>query len=277
MSYKTILTYLDDSEHCMRRRECAIELAKRFDAHLVGLAAVPLLMVPGAVHAEVVVQMLTEQWEREQERAKDVLAAFVEGAQLAGVGAEPRFVLGEPERVLCLHARYADLVIISQPRPDETSGLGARMAETVLLDSGRPVLILPLSYDASTLGTTVLVAWNASREATRALTDAIPMLQSAKRVDVVTVNAKPSPEGHGELPGADIARYLARHGIQVDVHPTYAGDADVGPWLLSRALDLGSDLIVMGGYGHSRLRQLVLGGATRTLLDSMTVPVLMSH
>ena len=122
-----------------------------------------------------------------------------------------------------------------------------------------------------------MIAWNASREAARAVKNAMPFLERAEAVDVVTFHPHTGRDAHGELPGADIALHLARHGIQVDVQRLDCDDIDVGNALLSHAADRGSDLLVMGCYGHSRLREWVLGGATRTILQSMTVPIVMAH
>jgi nucleotide-binding universal stress UspA family protein len=141
--------------------------------------------------------------------------------------------------------------------------------------AGRPVLVVPYIGPSGTLGKRVLLAWNATREATRAATDALPFLQAADEVLVVLV--KPHSISHGEVPGADIGLYLARHGVHVKVETIEGVDIDAGNLLLSRAADLSSDLIVMGAYGHSRFSELVLGGVTRTMFESMTVPVLMSH
>jgi nucleotide-binding universal stress UspA family protein len=126
-------------------------------------------------------------------------------------------------------------------------------------------------------GKVVMLCWNASRESARAASDALPFLKTASEVIVLVVDPQVSPEGHGAEPGADVATWLARHGIKVTVQRDVAADADVGNVILSRAADHGVDLIVMGVYGHSRLREMVLGGVSRTLLSSMTVPVLMSH
>jgi nucleotide-binding universal stress UspA family protein len=174
-----------------------------------------------------------------------------------------------------LHGRYADVIVIGQPNESDASGVEPDFAERLLLAAGRPVLIIPYAGEFPHIGTRVLVAWNAGREATRALTDAIPLLREADQVDVIAFNPRNAP--HGEVPGADIGLYLARHGIKVNVSQQTAEDVDVGNQLLSRAADLDSDLIVMGAYAHSRMQQLILGGATRTVLESMTVPVLMSH
>jgi nucleotide-binding universal stress UspA family protein len=277
MSYKTVLVHLDTSERCAVRGKMGIDLARSYGAHLVGLTIMAPLAIPGSARTELIIRMLTEQWEKDRSQLVAVGAMFPDRARAAGVGeAEHRAALGEPERVLCVHARYADLLIIGQPDPEQ-KGMAWSTSEHVVLDAGRPVLVIPYTGECSTFAKRVLVAWNASREATRALTDALPLLQTANQVDVVTVNAQPEQSGHGEQPGADIALFLARHGVRANVHPTYGEDIAVGEWLLSRAADLGSDLIVMGAYGHSRVREMVLGGATRTLLRSMTVPVLMSH
>lgn len=273
MAYKTIVLHLDTTEHCRARTEQACALATQFDAHLVGLGVLSPLVIPGTSPTEVVVDLLSEQWEGDRQALEAATQAFAADARIAGVAsAESRFVVGLPEFVVALHARYADLVVVGQA-PASEGGI----AENLVLNVGRPVLVVPRSWEHRPIGQRLMVAWNARREATRALTDALPLLQRAKHVDVVTVNAEPQREGHGELPGADIALYLARHGVKANVLATQAEDIDVGEWLLSRAADLGADMMVMGAYGHSRLRELVLGGATRTVLESMTVPVLMSH
>jgi nucleotide-binding universal stress UspA family protein len=273
MAYKTILLHLDASAGCRTRVEQACALANSFDAHLVGLAVMLPLLIPGTAPTEVMIDLLSEQWETERSALAALSETFPEQArQLGAAHVEARFVVGSPEQTVALHCRYADLAIIGQMLSKEGG-----IAQSLVLNAGRPVLIFPRDWEPRRVGERVLVAWNASREATRALTDALPLLSRADQVDVVTVNAEPRPQGHGEVPGADVALYLARHGVRANVTPTVGKDIDVGEWLLSRAADLGSDLIVMGAYGHSRLRELVLGGATRTVLDSMTVPVLMSH
>jgi nucleotide-binding universal stress UspA family protein len=139
------------------------------------------------------------------------------------------------------------------------------------------VLVVPKIGALSPIGKTVMVCWNASRESARAATDALPLLHAAEKVIVLVIDPEISADGHGQEPGADVALWLARHGVKVTVQRDVAADAKVGETILSRAADFGADLIVMGIYGHSRLREFVLGGASRTLLESMTVPVLMSH
>jgi nucleotide-binding universal stress UspA family protein len=169
--------------------------------------------------------------------------------------------------------------VVGQRNPADTDTFVAKQfVENLMLSAGRPVLIVPYAGEFPTVGTAVLVAWDGSREATRALHDALPFLARAKQTTLLTINALDSEPPASRIPGSDIAAIIARHGANVvteeidGVH-----DVPIGDMLLSRASDLGVDLIVMGGYGHSRWRELVLGGATRTVLKAMTVPVLMSN
>jgi nucleotide-binding universal stress UspA family protein len=187
---------------------------------------------------------------------------------------------GYADQVIALDARYADLTVVGQDDPNAQGALPlpSDLPESVALASGRGVLVVPFIGGASkTFSTNVMLCWNASREAARAATEALPLLKAASAVTVMIVEPKTSSFGHGAEPGADVATWLSRHGVKVTVQRDVAPDADVGSIVLSRAKDRGCDLIVMGIYGHSRLRELVLGGASRTMLASMTVPVLMAH
>src|SRR5690606_4452572 len=156
-------------------------------------------------------------------------------------------------------------------------GLPGWFPADFVMRCGRPVLLVPYAGRFEAVGRRVLVAWDAGREAARAVRDALPLLKRAEHVEVVSFNPDRPGARHGPIPGADLAAYLARHDVKVHVSQQHGDDIEVGEQILSRAADLHSDLIVMGAYGHSRLRELALGGATRTLLASMTVPVLMSH
>lgn len=186
---------------------------------------------------------------------------------------------GYPGDTLPRAARYCDLTVMTQHDPDDEHAFRApHLAADVLLQSGRPVLVLPYAGDGVFAPPRrVLVGWNASREAARALRDALPLLRGAANVEVAVFETPEDVDlDHGDVPGADIGLWLARHGVKVEVRyvPTGVG---AGEALLSHAADMGADLIVAGGYGHSRLREAVLGGVTRTLLSSSPVPVLLSH
>jgi nucleotide-binding universal stress UspA family protein len=276
MAYKTILVHLDSGKRCAARLELGIRLAQRFDAHLVGLHALTVVRLPGYAVAEVGPQIVAEQRRRATEYAGEAQTAFRRAVDEAGLGgAEWRSSFDDVLDAVTLHARYADLVLIGQPDADDASGVDPGFAHRLVLAAGRPVLVMPYAGKFETVGRRVLLAWNASREATRATTDAMPFLRKADQVIVSPV--KPSGAPHGEAPGTDIALFLTRHGVRVEVAALAGTDLDAGNALLSWAADRSIDLIVMGAYGHSRVSEIVLGGVTRTMLESMTVPVLMSH
>lgn len=279
--YKDLLVVLDAGEDAPGRLELAAALAERFAAHLVGFYPIPSPDMPRrAGYAELAaLEPVYREWRgRALEQAETLHAAFEHAARLRGISAEWRAVSGGWDANPALHARYADLAILGQrdPGDDEMATFRPR-PERVTLASGRPILVVPYAGRFSTVGSRVLVAWNAGREAARAIADAMPLLAAADAVTVLAIDPQPGPDGHGELPGADIALHLARHGVKAQIERTPSADVPVGEVLLSRAADLGVDLLVMGAYGHSRTRELLLGGATRTILASMTVPVLMSH
>jgi nucleotide-binding universal stress UspA family protein len=276
MAYKTILVHLDSGKRSATRLELAIGLARRFDAHLVGLHALTVVRLPAYAAVQAGPRVAEEQRRRAVEYAKEAEAAFKRVVDRAGApGSEWRASFDDVLEAVTLHARYADLVVIGQPDGDDGSGVDPDFAHRLVLAAGRPVLAIPYAGAFDAVGKRVLVAWNASREATRAITDGLPFLKLADQVVVAPV--KPDRAAHGEAPGSDIGLYLSRHGVKVEVAPIQGTDLDAGNALLSRAADLSIDLIVMGAYGHSRMSELILGGVTRTMLESMTVPVLMSH
>lgn len=276
MSYKTILVHLDNSARTGACLDIAIRLARKHNAHLVGLHALTLFSMPSYAIAEAGNTILDYQKRASIEAAERAEAMFRKAVESEAVAStEWRNSFDDASDAVALHARYADLLVLGQPDPSGEGGVAPDFAALVTLSAGRPVLMVPYIGKFETLGKRVLVAWSATRESTRAVTDAIPMLRLAETVNVVAFNPR-SPD-HGQIPGADIGLFLARHGVPVEVSHYRAEDIDAGNQLLSRAADLGSDLIVMGAYGHSRLQEMVMGGVTRTILESMTVPVMMSH
>ena len=276
MSYKTILVHMDPGKRCSVRVDVGIRLAQQHDAHLVALHAISPFEPPGYVMAEMGPAIIDAQKATAAKELAQSEAAFNKQVSAAGLrNVEWRSAVDDVVEVMTLHARYADLAVIGQTDASGVSQQPADFPQRLVLSAGRPVLILPSVGEFPTIGKRILIAWNPSREATRAVTDAIPMLQRADNVHVMAVNPKSGE--HGTVPGADIGLYVARHGVRVEVRTDHGAEIDVGNELLSRAADLDADLIVMGGYGHSRLKEWVLGGATRTVLESMTVPTLMSH
>lgn len=280
MSYKTILVHLDGGKRCAERLELAFGLAETFDAHLVGLFALSAARIPSFALAEAGPTIVEVVERRRAETARAAEAAFRAATARHGrTAAEWRASDHDAVIATSVSARYADLVVVGQndPGADESSGVVPHFVHDIVLSAGRPVLLVPYAGRFASVGRRVLVAWNAGREAARAVTDALPLLGRASTVQVMAFNPEQGGADHGDTPGADIGLYLARHGVKVSVAQQHAEDVDVGNQILSRAADLDADLIVMGAYGHSRVRELMLGGVTRTLLASMTVPVLMSH
>jgi nucleotide-binding universal stress UspA family protein len=278
MSYKTILVHVDHSPHAERRIAAAAQVALANSAHLIGVAlsGVSRFAHPGYEGSSLIPELdIAAALATITKRNQDALIRFDAIAASSGVlSYESRLVDDDPAGGLALQARYVDLVVLSQTDPDDpASRVISDVPQYVMLNGGRPVLVIPYAGDFPTIGTNVLVAWNGSIEATHAVFNALPFLTLARKVVVVALN----PEfAAGRDPGADIALYLARHGIRCEVisRPT---SIDVGEDILSLTADLQSDMVVMGGYGHTRFRELLLGGVTATQLKSMTVPVLMSH
>jgi nucleotide-binding universal stress UspA family protein len=171
-----------------------------------------------------------------------------------------------------------DLVVTGQPNPDAAPGdLVGVQPEQIVLGSGRPVLVVPYAGNFPTIGKRVIVAWNGSRESTRALHDAMPLLEKAEVVTILEIDPSPEVAGVTRVAAADIAEALGRRGIAASPETETSGDISVDELLLSRAADRSADLLVMGGYGHSRLREFVMGGVSRGIFQHMTVPVLVSH
>lgn len=279
MAFKTILVYCDTAPTNDKRVEAAAELARSAGAHLIGLFLRSNVVLPAYLEAGISPDLITLQEQRGKELAAKAKASFEAICNRVGVSSEWRDAQGDVYELASMNARYADVVVMGQfdsklADPDVVPDL----PETVALRAGRPVLILPyIGFKGPLMGGHVMVAWNAGREATRAVNDALPFLQAAKAVTVLAVNPKAGARGHGEDPGADIALFLARHNVKVTSSFTVSDDADPGDVILSRMADLDINLLVMGAYGHSRLREMVIGGVTKKILSSMTAPVLMSH
>lgn len=261
-----------------RTTSFAASLAGLLNAHITGIAFVydpfiPAIEIGAAVPASYLDEQLLES-ERLAQAAMDRLAYEV---KREGVGKASHLVKSSSTDAAGRFAEFArgfDLAVMSQPGPT-APGLDEEAIEATLFESGRPILVVPYIQHPPFRMDHIVVAWDGSRAATRAIADALPLLHRAKRVDLLSVvGQRPLRE---ELPGADMVSHLGRHGIKADVHKEPLVEGDVTPALLNYLADSGADLLVMGGYGHSRLREFVLGGATRDILRSMTVPVLLSH
>lgn len=255
----------------------AISIAEAFGAHVLGVAFAYEPVIPGSVMGGIPPEFLEAQRAESEKSARTAIARFEEAAKRAGVSFETRVLnasVSGASDLLGRIGRRFDFIVLGQPTRDK-SVPDEVIDEGVLFESGRPVIFVPFIQKAGMTLDQVMVCWDGGRTATRAIADSMPFLEKAKKVEVVVVGNKPPKSD--EISGADLGQHLARHGLKVDVKRITSPDIDVASTILSYAADSSADMIVMGGYGHSRLREFVLGGATRGLLESMTVPVLMSH
>ena len=273
MSIKSILLHLSQDSRNAARTAAALGLAETHGAHVTALYTMSPPQLPAYVMGYVPPDLLQKYVDDARAEAAAEQVRFAAAAKARGIATEWRLEEGQPHDILARQARYADLVVIGQPEEDNQAPATADLPDELTLTSGRPVLTIPYAGEFDRIGRKILVAWNGSREGARAVHDALPLLKAADEVVVYGVNV--STADH--LPGADIAQSLARHGVSVRVEHSVARDISVGDALLGALSDEGADLLVMGAYGHSRVRELALGGATRQVLRHMTAPVLMSH
>jgi nucleotide-binding universal stress UspA family protein len=277
--YKTILVHVDQTPQSIERIEVAARLANQYEAHLVGAAMTglssfmfPISSIDGSLPP------VDFPLEALRDEANQALDLFDRVASQEGVlSCERRLIDEEAGLGMCMQARYSDLLVIGQTVPGEfLPRLRSDFPEFVLLNGSRPVLVLPYRGIRAEIGQHVTVGWNGSAEALRAITSAIPLMKRAQRVDLVVFDTDSDSGVHGDVPGADMALYLARHGIKVNVTAVQAGVED-GASLLAFAAEKNADLIVMGAYGHSRFHEFVLGGMTRTALASSPVALWLCH
>lgn len=278
MALRDIVVHLDTTEACRQRVQAGTNLARDHQAHLTGVAILHQPYIPAYAEAQIGVEIIEQQQAAQRDALAAVGAGFDTLAGEAGISAGWRIVEGEPVEKLSEQARYADLIILSQrDTAGEVLHSGYEIPDRVLMGAGRPCLIIPTIYDGSPFGKRIMIGWDAGRMAARAVHDAMPLLRAADKVTIMVVNPKPGADGHGDLPGADLAAHLARHGVTAEADHTLSKDVGIGDLLLSRAADAQADMIVIGGYGHARWRELVMGGVTQHLLENMPLPILMSH
>jgi nucleotide-binding universal stress UspA family protein len=280
MSYKTILVHCNDRRRIEALLAPAVSLAERFQSHLIGLSVVPPVAIISAgapLGPPIIVDTHCELYRAENPAMR---AAFEDATRGRGFVAEWRDgdagSFGVADCVLPF-AHSADLIIASQTDPEWPGTDRLDIADRLAMESGRPVLIVPNAGVHRHVGERVLVAWNGRREAARAVFDALPILRGAREVKVVWVNPQSERERAQDIPAADICTALARHGVTCQATEQIGPRGGVGQTLLAYAKEMGADLLVMGCYGHARVREFVFGGASRHVLAHMTIPVLMSH
>ena len=275
---KDIIVNLTPSEARDPALDYAVSVAGTFQAHLAGIAFIYDPIIPATVMGGGIPADIIEMQQEESERfAATAAQRFEAAAKQAGISYETHRLsasgAGAADQFAHLARRF-DLAIVGQPQP-ESPVLQDLVLEGAMFESGRPVIAVPYIQKGGLALDRVMVCWDGGRAAARAIGDAMPLLTRAKQVEVVIVAGEAGKRD--ELPGVDLGQHLARHGVKVTVNRIPVGDIDPANALISYASDSSADFVVMGGYGHSRLREFVLGGVTRTMLQSMTVPVLMSH
>ena len=283
---RDLMVVLDGSPRGEAQLALALDLARRCGAHLTGFCPLDGLV---GLHPSVVVgpypemfafpEAVNEFRARAAEKARGMEEEFRSQLRRRGVEGEWEAATGLPADVVARRARSTDLLVLGQADPEQgTLHSPMALVEDALMRTGRPLLLVPYAGRFETVGSNVLIGWNDSREAARAAHDMLPLVGPSAKATVLTIAHGRQAQGEGELPNAQVTAHLARHGLQVTATRTVrdgnVSDADV---LLNHASDIGADLLVIGGYGRSRAREILLGGVTRDLLRCMTLPVLMSR
>ncbi|MGZ5275816.1 MAG: universal stress protein [Caldimonas sp.] len=282
MTYRSLLVFLDQDRRADARVDYALRMARALDCHVVGAAPTGLFALPAAVSMEApasLAEFAELAWKAMRSRAEESLASFDAACRKAGMRSYEKVIEhADKAASLVRLAHCSDIVVVSQADPaDPAHGWAQQFVEDVVLRSARPTLIVPYAGRFETVASQVLVAWDDSREAARAVRDSLPLLRLAGRVQVVTWKKADEATDPALSERLDaLQRWLMWQGVTVELR-IQTNEIPLTAAMLSQAADFGADLIVMGAYGHARWTERVLGGATRGVLESMTVPVLMSH
>ncbi|MHA1114283.1 MAG: universal stress protein [Alphaproteobacteria bacterium] len=272
---KTILVHLADDEAHAARLDVAFDLANRFDAHIVALYVTTPITMPAAISGRgASYAYISQATEIAKEKASAMEVEFRARCENEGRSWEWLCEEGDHIDLLDFHARFADLAIVSPSKHHSAEDeVALHLPEQLPLQSSCPVLIVPRGWTPVAIGKNVVVGWKTRREAARAVRNAVPLLRDAERVTLVTV----SDDRAKSLPGAEIATFLARHGVALETRLLPGHEGSVDEIILEQADELGADMIVIGAYGHSRLRELIFGGVTREIVYNTKVPVFAMH
>lgn len=279
MTYRSIFVHVDDSDQTDLRLEAATRLARHYPAELTGAYIVSTRDLTPTESALLPADLVKARMGTVAQAQKDAEHRFRKAASAAGIkSVQWRAPAGDPVDAAVMQARYSDLAVVGQSvRKGPDAAFSAELANAVVMDSGRPVLFVPYIGAGKTLGERILIAWKDSRESARAVADALPFLKDAKAVLAIAVEPRDEESVQDYVSDKAVEGFLRRHDVDATVNRMVAPDIASGEFLLSRAADFGADLIVMGGYSRPRLSRLVWGGVSNLMLESMTVPVLMSH
>ena len=279
MSIKTILVYVPSAKNAAATLEAVLKIAGAGNAHVIGLHLTPDLPVYGEFPAEVSQEVIDRLQKVGEEAAAAARGAFEEAFKDSAVTHEWRgfiasYVIGAD--VIAQQGRAVDLIVCGKPS-DETPDAWSDFAETALMRSGRPVLIVPPGAAAKPVGTHAVIAWNDTREAARAVFNSLGLIQDATSVRAITLIDSEEQRAAAEANGAPLVAALARHGIEAVFEVSYTAGGSTGEAILAKLLDNGCDLLIMGGYSHSRFREMLFGGVSRDILRNTWVPTLVSH
>jgi nucleotide-binding universal stress UspA family protein len=280
MSFKTILVGLNETERNDALLAQAAFLARAFDAHIAGLYVIPAVQLYPSTAFEALPVIFEAHREYFLKQLDVVKLKFLDWLRREGVRGDIAVVDSASPLIsdaTIEHGRASDLLLLSQVDTAGNQGVELDLVDRVVMEVGRPVLVLPLQAKPAESFGTAIVAWNGRREAARAAFDSLPLLRLAKDVRVVRVDAQRDEEGSTAIAGSELAEALARHGITATAEPISGNGQDAGVALLTKVFDTGADLLVMGAYGHARVREFILGGTTREALKNMRTPVLFSH
>ena len=280
MSYKTILVCLTTEFNAERLVEAACTLSRKFDAHLIGLHTLQSAEVYPGVVADLPRQATLEFTEKQARQADRIKEIFEKHTSAEDFVSEWRLVKAKSTNVadrLVEHAHCADLVVVGQADQEHDRTDQHNIQEAVIRKSGRPVLVLPMVGRFETFGTHALMGWSATREASRAIHDAIPFLQGSGKATILWVSHSSKDAAYLENTAHAAANCLDRHDIKVAVAHWQNSEIAIGDALLNEAFERGADMIVTGAFGHSKFYDFVVGATTSNLLEHMTVPVLFSH
>jgi len=279
MEFKNILVHLDHSSGCNNRLQTAFELAREFDAGVTGLFVVPDYVVPSYVEAQISVDVITDVTEKALARAAETMATYQKLADDAGISMQGQVMEGQVIPILREHSKYSDLLLLGQDQPEDPDNASYGLADSLLFEGACACMVVPHSGKLSTPGKRILLTWNASRESARALREAMPLLSRAETV--VVLSSEPddgdSSTASGHPHARELARFLESHGIEAISSGISDPDISASEAIIGQAADMNADLIVMGAYGHTRLREIILGGVTRDLLKQPPVPLLLAH
>ena len=277
MTIRDLTVYVDHGPHSKGAFNLALDLAERFRAHINAVYIDPIPLSPHLLAMSSAPQLMERLFEEQELRAVQSKGFVEEAVRNRDLRWLWRRGEGTWHEAVVNEGRPSDLIVLSQDGDGEEGPLLSGLAEHAVMGSGRPVLVVPYIGASTPLDGRVMVAWDGGGESARAACDALPLLSHSKTVEVVTIRPQSTALADADLPGVQMCEYLARHEINAESHVLQAPEANIADVLLSHAADSGANLLVMGAYGHSRMRELILGGATREILRHMTIPVLMSH